>query len=153
MTAAPGNRPRIVVGVDGSEGSKLALRWATRIGRYEDAGIDAVIAWTYPVPPGATAVPIAFDREPEVEKTLAAVVDEVFGANRPSDLRMDCVQGDPAQVLIDRSDDALVVVVGSRGYGGFYGLLLGSVSGKVAEHAHCPVLVVHPSGSGLTTPR
>lgn len=69
-------------------------------------------------------------------------VDDVFGEQRPNGMQLRAIQGGGAPVLLDASRDALMVVVGSRGRGGFAGLLLGSVSAKVAEHAECPVLVV-----------
>lgn len=147
MTESPTGRPRIVVGVDGSESSRAALRWAQRIGTVEHAQLDVVGAWEWPSLAGATIVPLDYSPLQEIEKEVTAAVDEVFGPDRPADLRVRAVHGGAAHVLVEASRDALMVVVGSRGLGGFMGLLLGSVSRHVAEHARCPVLVVHtPKG-------
>lgn len=143
MTGTGSQRLRIVVGVDGSEESKAALVWARRIAHAEDATIDAVAAWEYPANLGWSAVTDGYDPRGAVERCLTTAVDEVFGAARPPDMRLAALEGDPARVLLAASEGALMLVVGSRGHGGFMGLLLGSVSGKVAEHARCPVLVVH----------
>ena len=138
-------RPRIVVGVDGSDPSRQALRWAQRLAAGAGARIEAVIAWQYPVATGwgAAAVPLDYDLEKEMEKVLTDTVDTVFGTDWPADLKLTVTEGHPASVLLERCAGALMLVVGSRGHGGFLGLLLGSVSAHVAEHAHCPVLVVH----------
>lgn len=142
MTEAQQSRPRIVVGVDGSEHSKLALRWAARIAASENARIDVVAAWEFPTS-AYDAVPESFIGQDEMEKELDDTVVEVFGADRPDGLELHAGRGGAAAMLLDASKDALMLVVGSRGHGGFVGLLLGSVSAKVAEHATCPVLVVH----------
>jgi nucleotide-binding universal stress UspA family protein len=144
MTESSVHRPFIVVGVDGSESSKLALRWAARIARAENAQIDVLGAWEWPHAYGWAAIPVEYSPKLDMEKVLNEAVDEVFETQRPVDLRIAALEGDPARLLIALSKQALLIVVGSRGHGGFAGLLLGSVSTKVAEHAHCPVLVVHP---------
>jgi Universal stress protein UspA and related nucleotide-binding proteins len=134
---------RIVVGVDGSAGSKLALQWAQRLARTEQASIDIVAAWEYPNTLGWAAVPDGYTPKDDLEKAVSQVVDEAFGPERPSHLQIAIREGHPAKVLLDASAGALLLVVGSRGHGGFAGLLLGSVSARVAELATCPVLVVH----------
>lgn len=138
-------QPWIVVGVDGSEPSKQALRWAQRLATGAGARIEAVIGWQYPVATswGAAAMPLDYDVEKEMDKVLTDTVDAVFGAERPAGLKLTVAEGHPASVLIERSAGALMLVVGSRGHGGFMGLLLGSISASVAERASCPVLVVH----------
>ena len=85
----------------------------------------------------------AWDPIADATKCLTDSVDEVFGAERPVGLRMLVREGLPAKVLLDESKGAIMLIVGSRGHGGFSGLLLGSVSATCAEHAKCPVLVVH----------
>lgn len=143
MTASSPERPFIVVGVDGSESSKLALRWAARLARAEDARIEVLGTWEWPSAYGWAAVPVDISFDQDLEKVLNELVDEVFAKERPVDLRIRVMQGDPARVLVELSKTALLVVVGSRGRGGFAGLLLGSVSRKVAELAKCPVLIAH----------
>lgn len=134
---------RIVVGVDGSESSKEALRWAGRFLAVTGGWIDAVIAWHPPASYGLSYAPADWNPEKDAEKVLSRTVDEVFGADRPVGLRLIVREGNPAKVLLDESRDAELLVVGSRGHGGFAGLLLGSVSAHCAEHSTRPVLVVH----------
>ena len=137
---------RIVVGVDGSEPSKDALRWASFMADATGSAIEAVAAWhVAPVWEGAGWTAIAPDWDPsgDAEKMLTATVDTVFGANRPAGLTTAIEQGSAAKVLIDASVGARMLIVGSRGHSGFAGLLLGSVSAACAAHAPCPVLVVH----------
>lgn len=138
---------RVVVGIDGSPGSAEALRWAARYATLTHAVIDAVIAWQPPVSYGWAYDMGEWRPAADAEKVLTAQVDQVFGAQRPADLHLLVCEGYPARVLIEASKDAALLVVGSRGHGGFYGLLLGSVSANCAEHGKCPVVVVHPSTS------
>jgi len=143
-TEAPSAGARIVVGVDGSEPSKLALGWALSIAATTGASINAVMAWHFPVNYGWGFVPPdEWDPETDATKCLTDTVDETFGAERPTGLRLLVRQGLPAKVLLDESKGATMLIVGSRGHGGFSGLLLGSVSANCAEHASCPVLVIH----------
>lgn len=135
---------RIVVGVDGSEPSKKALRWAARIGTAIGAPITAVMTWTVSPVYGDTYFPDNWDPKGDAAQVLTDTVDAAFeGIERPADIDMVVAQGQPTKVLLDEGADAEMIVVGSRGHGGFTGLLLGSVSSSVAAHAKCPVLVVH----------
>lgn len=141
-------RNRIVVGVDASEPSRRALRWARYLAQTTGDRIEAVLVT--PVVPAYSwagaywgAVPAEPDPDATAEKVLTSTVDAVFGAERPQDLELTVLRGNAAEALIELSKTARMVVVGSRGHGGFTGLLLGSVSAAVAEHATCPVLVVH----------
>lgn len=141
---------RVVVGVDGSSQSKRALRWAAAVAASFDAEIDAVAAWQFPATSGWGPAVVAWDPKQDMEDCLTEAVDDVFGANRPDKLRLTVHEGHAAQVLIRASKGATMVVVGSRGHGGFAGLLLGSVSASVAEHARCPVLVIHGDEDPVT---
>ena len=140
-TAEPA--PRIVVGVDGSDGSKQALRWAATLAAMFDARLDAVATWELPAMSLLRVLPESYSPEPDIERLLADTVDAVFGDDRPAGMQLKVLEGPAAQMLVAAAEGALMLVVGSRGLGGFSGLLLGSVSARVAEHASCPVLVVH----------
>jgi nucleotide-binding universal stress UspA family protein len=138
----------IVVGVDGSEGSRAALRWAIAEGALRDASVDAVITWQSPtyaytgvavMPP---VVELAGAATAALDETLAAETAGLTGAEADVTITPVVVEGPAAAVLIERSRTADLLVVGSRGYGGFRGLLLGSVSHQCASHARCPVVVV-----------
>lgn len=139
---------RVVVGVDGSEPSKQALRWAQFIARTTASTLEVVAAWqpyTAYGWMGAGMAPMPADWDPaqDAEKALTATIDEVFGEQRPAGLQLIVREGYAAQVLLEASDGARMLVIGSRGHGGFSGLLLGSVSAACTEHATCPVLVLH----------
>ena len=136
---APG---RVVVGVDGSESSKQALRWAVRLAASEGSTIEAVTAWDYP-PSFNAPVDVNWRPDLDAKTVMRETLDEVFGDARPAELEERVVHGSARTVLIDASRGASLLVVGSRGHGGFAGLLLGSVSSACSEHAHCPVLVLH----------
>lgn len=112
--------------------------------RLTGAVIDAVTVWSFPVILGWDGSgTYHIDWHGDAEKSLIATVDGVFGPNRPSGLRTFALEGDHAHKLIEHAAGAQSLVVGSRGRGGFKGLLLGSVSSKCAAHATCPVLIVH----------
>ena len=136
---------RIVVGVDGSEGSKAALQWAARQAKLTGASLDAVAAWDFPATYGWVPVPPEdLDFAGFAEKSLTDTVGEVFGKDVPASLSHRVIQGHPAEVLVEASKGAELLVVGSRGYGGFTDALLASVSTYVVHHAHGPVTIVRP---------
>ncbi|HZC51535.1 MAG TPA: universal stress protein [Mycobacterium sp.] len=146
MADTPGQpAARIVVGVDGSAPSKLALRWADYLARaMGGAQIRAVIAWHSPGTYGwPSYAPEDGNPEAAAERCLSQAVDEVFATGRPLGMDLVVREGGAAKVLLEQSRDVSMLIVGSRGHGGFAGLLLGSVSMACAEHAGCPVLVVH----------
>jgi nucleotide-binding universal stress UspA family protein len=135
---------QIVVGVDGSDSSKNALRWAAKLAPSLGATIHAVVAWEYPIVFGLEGgLPIPWKPDETAKEILSNTLDSVFGKGRPAGLRGSISQGHATFVLLDASEKAEMLIVGSRGLGGFSGLLVGSVSSACAEHAKCPVLVVH----------
>jgi nucleotide-binding universal stress UspA family protein len=137
---------RIVVGVDGSEGSTQALRWAARQAEFTGATLDVITTWQYPTFYGwAPAYPDDLNLAQLAQQALDRALDEVFGSDRPALLRGRVMEGYAAQVLIDASAGAELLVVGSRGYGGFTDALLGSVSTYCVHHAHGPVTVIRPA--------
>jgi nucleotide-binding universal stress UspA family protein len=141
--AADSSQARIVVGVDGSRHSEDALRWAAQLAGVYGARLEVVSAWEYPQTYGWATVPEDWRPGDDMQKVLTETVGRVFGNQQPSGLELRVVEGGAAKVLIDASQGALMLLVGSRGHGGFTGLLLGSVSANAAEHAHCPVLIIH----------
>lgn len=132
----------IIVGFDGSEESKRALVWAVRLGELTGADVDAITAWEFPVDYGYAYSLLDWDPDVDPVREFDAAVQELFPREKPSGLSLSVHKGDPAQVLIDKSDGAAMLVVGNRGRGGFSSLLLGSVSSKCIHHCACPVLVV-----------
>jgi nucleotide-binding universal stress UspA family protein len=147
-TQIPDSGGRIVVGVDGSDPSKHALRWAQFMAQATTSTIEAVAAWE-PFTgfgwagAGWVAMPTDWNPAQDAEKALTATIDDVFGEHRPAGLALTVREGNAAQILLEVSEHARMLVVGSRGHGGFAGLLLGSVSAACTEHATCPVLVLH----------
>jgi nucleotide-binding universal stress UspA family protein len=134
----------IVVGVDGSEASVRALRWAVEEARLRGARVRAVHAWSYPhvstyhEAARALRAPVAEEAEASLERALREGAGEAEGV----EIEQLVVEGPAAAVLVEASSDASLLVVGSRGLGGFSGLLLGSVSHQAASHASCAVVIV-----------
>jgi nucleotide-binding universal stress UspA family protein len=141
----------VVVGVDSSEGARQALVFALEEARLRNATLRAVYAWSFravATSAGMFEPPVEFDfaeLQKDNEELLADVVKQVAGEKPEVDIVENVVEGPAAQVLVEESKGADLLVVGSRGHGGFTGLLLGSVSQQVAHHAHCPVAIVPPS--------
>jgi nucleotide-binding universal stress UspA family protein len=133
---------RIVVGVDGSAASIDALRWATRQAELTGSTVQAVTTWQVPNQYGNDYYDDRFDWAEIAQQTVDAAIAEAAGG-APFTGESAVVQGHPARSLVEVSHDAELLVVGSRGHGGFAGLLLGSVSEYVVAHANCPVLVIH----------
>lgn len=139
----------IVVGVDGSDGSAEALRRASRLASITDSKLRVVSAWMWPSAAmgGAAMGGVYVDERATPEDDAKTIIDititKAFGDDAPDDLERVAIEGPAAKALISGSEDAGLLVVGSRGHGGVAGLLLGSVSAECAEHAKCPVLVVH----------
>jgi nucleotide-binding universal stress UspA family protein len=141
------DQDRIVVGVDGSEPSKQALRWAVRQAGLTGAVVEAVNAWDLPQYHGALGwlPPTSGDQaavEERARKELREAVKEAVGANPGVEVRAEVLYGTGAAVLLDAARGASLLVVGSRGRGGFARLLLGSVAQHCTQFAECPVVVV-----------
>jgi len=142
---------RYVVGVDGSAASIEALRWAVDEARAHGGGdIRAVLVWSLPyvglatgMAPEPYGMPETQLIEQEAQQRLASSI-EALGDTSPAVLRGELLEGQPAGVLRELSHEADLVVVGSRGHGGFSALMLGSVSAQVVRHAHCSVVVIRP---------
>ncbi len=138
----------IVVGVDGSQSGQEALRFAVGEARLRGAGLRAVMAWSVSTMAYGGMTGFGPDIDPTMledsaraalDSAVDALGDQETGVEVQRVLRM----GQPAQVLLDEAHGADLLVVGSRGHGGFAGLLLGSVSHQCALHASCPVLIVN----------
>ncbi len=138
---------RIVVGVDGSQSSRRALEYAVAEARAHRGRVEAVHVWHIPYgasyPYGALAID-PDDVESDARRRLDELVDgtDTRGLVQPVARVTTC--GTPARSLLDAAKGADLLVVGSRGLGGFRGLLLGSVSEQCVRHAGCPVVVVRP---------
>jgi nucleotide-binding universal stress UspA family protein len=141
---------RIVVGVDGSPSSRQALRWAVRQAELTGASVEAIATWHAPAMVGL-GVPFAEadagsrdDSRIKVaaQDMLRAAIAEAAGTSAGVAVKAEVGEGSPAQLLLDASTGATMVVVGSRGHGGITGTLLGSVGQTLAQHAPCPVLII-----------
>jgi nucleotide-binding universal stress UspA family protein len=140
----------IVVGVDHSEGAKAALRFALEEATLRQATLRVVHAWQYAYI-GATGLEGTYpalggdikEHRDAAEKDLDATLRESIPETGTVEVERRLVEDRPAAALVDESRGADMIVVGSRGHGGFAGLLLGSVSQQVAHHAACPVVIVH----------
>jgi nucleotide-binding universal stress UspA family protein len=137
----------IVVGYDGSEYSREAIRWGVAEGRLRACPVHVVRAWqisTAPMPashrPGF--VPSLAEYEGAVLDDLRADITRHCGDTSDVDVRAHAVHRASTRALLEASADADLLVVGSRGAGGFAGLLLGSTSDQIVRHARCPVVVV-----------
>lgn len=134
----------VVVGVDGSPGSSAALAWAAHEAKLRGAVLRVVHGWSIP----AMVYPVymtaeAFEGLPaQARQRVEAQITEVLGPRPTITVESVVDEGRPAEVVLQAAKGADMVVVGSRGRGGFAGLLLGSVSSQVAHHAPCPVVIV-----------
>ena len=140
---------RIIVGIDGSGHSQRALEWALKEAALRRVPVTVLTVHqavrdnlgfvaSYPGDADLTAKAEAA-AQAETEKVLAAL-----GSSRPESVTVSGVNGIPARELIKAGEGADMIVVGSRGMGGFSRLLMGSVASQVAQHAPCPVVIVQP---------
>ncbi|MFD7031590.1 universal stress protein [Streptomyces sp. NPDC059917] len=150
--------PVIVVGVDGSNHSKEALRWAAGQAAAVGGRVLAVMSWDWSRNPfdfgpggadgSGNAEAELIGAEEKARQKLKETIADALGADSGVAIRQRVVRGAPAQVLVDASKDASLTVVGTRGYGGFKGALLGSVSQQVVQYAASTVVVVRDNGDG-----
>ena len=151
MTSAEGTtttRRPIVVGVDGSESSLAALRWAVRQAELTGAPLEIVSAWEWPVSFLGWETPLPDDYDPadEARRQLDKAVSAVLTPGDAIEVRQSVIEGHTAAVLEALSKTADLVVIGSHGHGEFAGMLLGSVSEHCVTHCHCPVVVLRGTG-------
>jgi len=141
----------IVVGVDGSEESRAALAWAVEEGRLRQTPVLAIHAWEVPmvpaptglVPPSVEVVGDLTELREDAASLVETMVREIAGDAADVEIRPLTVEDKPVNALLDAAErnDAQMIVVGSRGHGGFVSLLIGSTSDQVARHATCPVVI------------
>jgi nucleotide-binding universal stress UspA family protein len=147
LNPSPG---RIVVGVDGSKSAAAALRWAVKQAEVTGDSVLAIAVWQYPIyVAGYGWAPVVMedvDMEGIAEKTLAEAVENVLKPGSPVRIERRVVEGYAPSVLVEASEDADLLVVGSRGHGTFTEALLGSVSQHCSHHAKCPVVIVRGEG-------
>ncbi len=139
---------RIVVGVDGSPNSIAALQWAVEEARLRGATVEAVQAFHVPYAGGTAVMPLMLDPAEFREATaaeLAKSVAAVDASGLVAPISQFPVEGASSTVLVEAGRGSTMIVVGARGHGGLTGMLIGSVSRQVTEHATVPVVVV-PSG-------
>ena len=138
----------IIAGVDGSEESRAALHWAYDEATHHGASLTVVMTWHPPVlpmsPPYGSIPEKGYEAQPRTTAlgVLEGLVAELEQRDPTVDVRTSIEEGSPAKVLIERSKECDLMVVGHRGHVGFAGMLLGSVSQHLVAHAHCPVVVV-----------
>jgi nucleotide-binding universal stress UspA family protein len=136
----------VLVGVDGSASSHKALTWAATEAAGHGADLVVLNVWEHTLLPPAGSVSVSEKYVPDPSQRTAdellREIKEVLGEDPPVLVQPRVKQGSPAKVLIEESADADLLVVGTRGHGGFGGLVLGSVSQHVAAYAKCPVTVV-----------
>jgi nucleotide-binding universal stress UspA family protein len=137
---------KVVVGVDGSDSSLAALRWAVRQAVWTGLAVEVVTAWNFPEHPAPLGVEIKVPWPDELlaqaREKLDQIVSEVLSEDERRLVRTKVVRGGAAQVLLEEAHGAALLVVGSRGRSAFQELLLGSVSERCVRHAECPVVVV-----------
>ncbi len=141
---------RIVVGVDGSQSSKAALAWAVRQAALTGARVDAVTAWQVPATWGygysmALEIP---DLGQAAGRALGEVIAEEAAQAPEVEIRPVVVQENAARALLDAAKGADLLVVGSRGHGGFTEAILGSVGQHCVHHATCPVVIIRGPRDG-----
>lgn len=134
---------RVIVGVDGSPSANAATEWAAQEAEIRNASLELIHAWNYPNLGYGGYVAVLEDFEKDAAGVLEGIANKVRGAHPSLTLISSLIQGPTAQTIIDRAKEADMVVVGSRGKGGFTGLLLGSVGQQLVHHCPAPVVIIH----------
>jgi nucleotide-binding universal stress UspA family protein len=147
MSGEGGGQELVVVGVDGSAESVAALRWAARYSTATGARVRALLAWHYPTAAGEAPVGLAPEAiraqtEAQMHATLDEAIAKAYAGQDSVGAEKHIAYGHPAQVLIEVSREADLLVVGHHGHGAFAGILLGSVSIHCVTSAFCPVVVI-----------
>jgi nucleotide-binding universal stress UspA family protein len=143
--------PGIVIGVDNSHHSQRALEWAIHEAGLRKVPLTVVTVIQEMVGWYGRPVPNKLD-EPEAARIGVAVREQVdaavakHGDPGPTSIEIRSLTGSPSEEILNASGDADMIVLGSRGAGGFARLMLGSVSTQVTQHAHCPVVIIPPDG-------
>jgi nucleotide-binding universal stress UspA family protein len=143
-----GERPRIVVGVDGFESSTAALRWAIHQAKLTGAVVEAVTTWQVPVGSGWIPTADMPDYQGDAFDVLTEAMTEMCTVDPDVQVIPRVVEGRAGQVLVDTAEGADLLVVGSRGHGGLADALLGSVGQYCAHHAPCPVVIMRGKHDG-----
>jgi nucleotide-binding universal stress UspA family protein len=141
-------RRRIVVGVDGFESSKAALRWAIRQAKLTGAAVEAVIAWHVPVGTGWIPTADMPDYQEDAFTVLAEAITEMCTVDPDVQVCPRVLEGRAGQVLVEAADGADLLVVGSEGHRGLAEALLGSVGQYCANNASCPVVIMRGKREG-----
>ena len=153
MNSERSGQELVVVGVDGSAESVRALGWAARYATATGARVQALLAWHYPdaagqPPVGVAPEPVRHQAESRERAILDEAIAKAQGGQPGPEVEARLEYGHPAQVLIDASREADLLVVGHRGHGAFTGMMLGSVSIHCVTGAFCPVVVIRGSDDG-----
>lgn len=133
-------RSVVVVGVDGSTGSRDAVRWAAGYARLAGAELRAVASWRWPN--YITRIPPGIDLEADTRRTLQEVTAEITAEFPGVPIAEHVVEGPAGPALLSQAADASLLVVGARGRAAFPGMLLGSVAEYCVRNGPCPVVVV-----------
>ncbi|MGW4490330.1 universal stress protein [Amycolatopsis sp. NPDC004368] len=138
-------KDRLVVGLDGSDAADAALAWCLAFADHTGADVQAVTAWVYdPMLDDESVNGNAASAREEHLRQLEEYVDSACAGRPGMEARCVAAEGDPADVLVECSCDAMLLVIGSHGWGKWRGLLAGSVRGSCLRHAPCPVVVIPP---------
>jgi nucleotide-binding universal stress UspA family protein len=132
---------RIVVGIDGSKASLIALEWAVRQAEFTGSSLEILAAWEWPTSYGWSVIPDGYDPAEDLKKMLEPILGTLRVGHPNVVVKSKIVEGHPAPLLINASHGASLLVVGSRGHGEFVGMLIGSTSEHCVAHAACPVVV------------